>query len=232
MNKHFQLSADALKKELLTMGAMVEATIARSIRALRERNVEEARKVIHEDDLIDRLEVKIEEDCLKVLALYQPVAEDLRFVSTVMKINNDLERIADLSVNIARRAKKLAKAPALPLPELMVSMADATARMLRDSLKAFVDRDSILSKKVCIADDEVDGFHREIIDSVVELMKKKPESIELYIHFLWCSRNLERIADHVTNIAEDVVYMVDGEIIRHSDWESKEEKDPSKPVTH
>ncbi|MCB0405618.1 MAG: phosphate signaling complex protein PhoU [Bdellovibrionales bacterium] len=224
MNRHFLDSVEELKKELLTMAAMVEGLITRSVDALAARRDREAKVVIEEDDIIDRLEIKIEEECLKILALYQPVAEHLRFVTTVMKINNDLERIGDLAVNIARRAKRLAKHPPIEIPERLQTMADSTVKMLRNSLNAFMERDTILAKKVCLADDEIDRYHAELIPMISESMRRDPEKIDLFIHLLWSSRNLERIADHVTNIAEDVVYMVDGDIIRHTDWEFAEEK--------
>lgn len=228
MNRHFTDSVEELKKELLTMAAMVEGLITRSVHALVARREREARIVVEEDDVIDRLEIKIEEDCLKILALYQPVAEHLRFVTTVMKINNDLERIGDLAVNIARRAKRLAKHAPIEIPERLQSMSDGTVKMLRNSLNAFMERDTILAKKVCLADDEIDRHHATLIPLISESMRQDPDKIDLFIHLLWSSRNLERIADHVTNIAEDVVYMVDGDIIRHTDWEFPEEKIPGK----
>lgn len=224
MNKHFQLSLDDLKKELLTMGAMVENAIQQGISVIHDRRPDIAKTLIAEDDVVDKLEVKIEEECLKILALYHPVAEDLRFVTTVMKINNDLERIGDLAVNLAKRGKALAEAPPLNIPPQLKPMADAIMKMLRHSLNAFVERDSILARKVCLADDEVDAFHKTILTELTRAMKESPDKIELMVQLLWTSRNLERMADHVTNIAEDVVYMVEGAIIRHSAWDMPDGK--------
>lgn len=224
MNKHFQLSLDDLKKELLTMGAMVENAIQQGVAVIQERRPDIAKALIEQDDIVDRLEVKIEEECLKILALYHPVAEDLRFVTTVMKINNDLERIGDLAVNLAKRGRSLAAAPPFPIPPQFKPMAESIIKMLRHSLNAFVERDSILARKVCLADDEVDAFHKMILTELTQEMKVTPDKVDLLVNLLWTSRNLERMADHITNVAEDVVYMVEGSIIRHRMWEMPGDK--------
>ena len=215
MSKHMQGSLSDLKKKLLTMGGMVEEAVERAVQLLREPDVDEADHIITGDRAIDELELEIDDECLKVLALYQPVAEDLRFVSTVMKINNDLERVADLAVNTARRARDLKK----PLrPELSEPIQLATKRiikMLRNGLNAFVERDPITARKVIQADDAIDRYHSKMIKKLISYMTRHPGNIEDGVQLLWVSRNLERIADHITNMGEDIVYMVEGETIRH-----------------
>lgn len=216
MSIHLARDMEKLKKDLLTMGAMVEEAIYEAVTALRDRRPEVARDVIEGDDRIDRWEVEVEEECLKILALHQPVAKDLRFIASVMKINSDLERMGDLAVNIAERAAFLASLPPIPVPHQLGPMAEAAMRMARESLDAFVNCDSETARRICKADDEVDGYNREVIHELQELMERHPETIPRATHLFSVSRQLERIADHATNIAEDVVYMVEGEIIRHA----------------
>ncbi|MCK4606515.1 MAG: phosphate signaling complex protein PhoU [candidate division Zixibacteria bacterium] len=216
MTKHFQNEIERLKKKILRLTAMVEDALQKAVRAATERNVELAAEVIDTDKAIDAFEIEVEEDCLKILALHQPVAADLRYVVATLKINNDLERIADLAVNIAERAKELAFWPNESAPFDLTSMLDATMMMVRQSVDALVRQDVGIAHKVIHDDDLVDDFHRMAFRSVQKQIVTRPGSVEYYVSLLSVSRNLERIADHATNIAEDVIYMIEGEIIRHS----------------
>ncbi|MBI1849835.1 MAG: phosphate signaling complex protein PhoU [Planctomycetes bacterium] len=215
MSKHLCNELQKLRKHLLTMGGMVEEAVQKSVAGLLERKPEIAREVVSGDDRIDRAEVEVEEECLKVLALHQPVAEDLRFAAAVMKINNDLERVGDLAVNVAERAQFLATQPPIAIPVQLRAMADAASRMVRESLDAFVNRDVEAARRICGEDDQVDEYNREIIATLRRAMQSDPETIERALHLFSVSKYLERIADHATNVAEDVVYLVEGEIIRH-----------------
>ena len=215
MSKHLQIEIERLKKRLLAIGASVVEAIQKALLALEARRGEIAEQVIAGDQEVDQNEVQIEEECLKLLALYQPVADDLRFITAVMKINNDLERIADEAVNIAEHAAFLARTGPVPVPPQLGEITRAAMRMVRESLDAFVAGDVGEALRIRDEDDEVDRLTREIIQEVWKLMRKDPETIERATHLISVSRHLERIADHATNIAEDVVYMVDGRIIRH-----------------
>ena len=215
MSLHLHRDLEKLKKDILTVGAMVEAAARKSVAALRERRPDLAREVIDGDTRIDRWEVDVEEQCLKILALHQPVAEDLRFIAAVIKMNNDLERVGDLAVNIAERALFLAEEAPIPIPETLKVMTEAAMCMLRESLDAFVNRDAASARITCKKDDQVDQYNRDIIRELEQLMEADPTTIGRRILLFSATRQLERIADHATNIAEDVVYLVEGEIIRH-----------------
>lgn len=215
MARHLQREIESLKKKILSLGAIVETTVHNAIKSIEERDAALAKKIIQEDIEIDQTEVDIEEDCLKILALYQPVAIDLRFIVVVMKINNDLERIGDLAVNIAERSAYLASVPQVNEFFDFVRMSDQTEAMLKKSLDALVHLDSELAHEVITADDVVDDLNRTMYLKIQDAIPKHPEQINSLIHLLSVSRHLERIADHTTNIAEDVIYMVDGKIVRH-----------------
>jgi len=216
MSKHLKHDLERLEKRLLLLGARVEDTVRSSIHALLDRRADIAHKVIGADPEIDREEVEIEEECLKILALHQPVANDLRFTAACLKINNDLERIGDLAVNIAERAASMERAIAFPIPSSLRQMMEKTTSMLRRSLDSFVQANAALAREVMADDEEVDVANRKNIEAMVERMKAgSGNGVETALAFLSASKNLERIADHATNIAEDVVYMVEGEIIRH-----------------
>lgn len=215
MTKHFFREVERLKKEILVLSAMVEETLHQAVTAVVERNVVLAEKVIDNDNQIDKFEVDIEEDCLKVLALHQPVAIDLRFIVAVLKMNNDLERIGDLAANIASRGKSIAQAKKIAPPFDFDHMGGLVKSMLRKCLEALVNLDSKLAREVLQSDDEIDEMYRQVYRTVHERIKKDPEEVESLVHYLSASRNLERIGDHVTNIAEDVIYMAEGEIVRH-----------------
>jgi phosphate transport system protein len=217
MTVHLQRQFENLKKMILTLGTVVEESVDAAIQAVTRRDTDLAQKVIDEDARVDLMEVDVEEECLHTLALYQPVAFDLRFVVSVLKINNDLERIADLSVNIAEQAQFLALEAELDhVPFDLSGMARRVRGMLKRSLDALVNVDSELADSVVKMDDEVDIIHREMYQQIEQSMREEPHHIEQLIHLLSTSRHLERIADHCTNIAEDVIYMARGDIARHS----------------
>lgn len=215
MSIHLFRDLENVQKRVLTLAAAVEEVVEKSIRALIERDADMARALMASDTSIDLEENQIEEECLKILALHQPVAVDLRRVATIVKINSDLERMADLAVNIAERALSLAQGPEVAVPFLFRQMTDLTITMVRDSLDSFLKLDVTLAKRVCRMDDEVDRYNREIIDYVSEYIKESPANVDPGLHLFSAARQLERIADHATNIAEDVVYLVEGKIIRH-----------------
>lgn len=215
MSKHLHHSMDELKKNVLMLGSLVEESIESGAKALRDQDARLGAMVAADDDAIDDMELLIEDECLKLLALYQPVAEDLRFLCAVMKINNDLERLGDLAASMARRGGRIGQLLPPELVEQFDTMAREVIRMLRNVLQAFVERDPGAARLVVKYDDTVDGLHRNMIERVIAFMKLNPVHVEAGVHLVWVSRNLERIADHITNIAEDVVYMVEGETIRH-----------------
>jgi phosphate transport system protein len=215
MSIHLHRDLEDLQRRVVAMASAVEQAVEGAIHALFERDAELARKLMDGDTPIDLEENEIEEDCLKILALHQPVAGDLRRVTAVLKINTDLERMGDLAVNIAERAYALALLPEMPIPSTLRQMTDITNTMVRDSLDAFVNLNVQLAKRVCRMDDEVDRYNGEIIDLVSAFMKQAPANVESGLHLFSAARQLERIADHATNIAEDVVYLADGKIIRH-----------------
>lgn len=215
MSKHLQRDLENLQRDIVAQAAAVEDVVYKAIRALQERDVSVAQDIIAGDTSIDMQENHVEEECLKILALHQPVAVDLRRTAAILKINNDLERMADIAVDIAERALVLAQPPFIPVPENLQRMTDLTASMVRQSLDAFIQLDTRLARRVCRLDDEVDRYNDEIIHEVVATMKSAPELIEPGLSLFSATRHLERIADHATNIAEDVVYLVEGEIVRH-----------------
>lgn len=206
---------EKLKRQLLTLMAIVEEDVNKATRSLEERNVDLAREVIEDDERIDDMEVDIAEEGLKILALYQPVAVDLRFIISALRTNNELERIGDTAVNIAERAMFLSSQPPLDIKIDLAAMADKVQEMLRLSLDAFVNMDVVLARKVIKTDDLVDQMNREMIDAIYEQILKTPDRARALVHLHSATRHLERVADHATNIAEDVVYLVAGEIIRH-----------------
>ncbi|MBW1787195.1 MAG: phosphate signaling complex protein PhoU [Deltaproteobacteria bacterium] len=215
MKRHLQSELEKLKKRILSLGTMVEERVRMAIKALEKRDGELAEKIIHADREIDEIEVEIEEECLKIIALHQPVAVDLRFLSAVIKINNDLERIGDEAVNIAQRVSIIAKRPPLQINFDYAVMAEKAEAMLKNSLDALVNLDADLAYKVILADDEVDDLNAEVYDRVKEMIKAQPDRVTYLINLLLIARHFERIADHATNIAEEVIYMIEGVIPRH-----------------
>lgn len=215
MSLYWSREISNLKKLILSLGAIVEEQINKSVASLIKRDIDLAEEVIVRDKEIDQLEIKIEEECLKILALYQPVAQELRFVVTVLKMNNDLERMGDLAVNIAQRTEPLSHRDKIDLMSALQVLAEKTQRMVTRSLDSLVNTDVKTAKEVMESDDEVDRLTRELRDKIIEIVKANPERVEDYFQIRTVSRNLERIADQATNIAEDVVYLCTGEIIRH-----------------
>jgi len=219
MSYHLQRAVEKLKKDLLSLCALVEEQVQMAVRALLDRDEETATLLERRDAEIDQREVEVEEECLKILALHQPVAGDLRLIVSALKINNDLERIGDLAVNIARKAVAYAEQTPIEMPFDLAGMGEKTQSMLRDSLDALVNFDSKLAFSVCARDDEVDQMKRSVRLRAEEMMHENPGRIPVLLTLMAVARNLERIADHATNIAEDVIYMIEGKIIRHGEGE-------------
>ena len=215
MERVFDEELKALKGRILALGGLVEEQVQRSIKALVERDQDLARTTIEEDHLVNRMEVEVDEECVRLIALRQPAAGDLRFLTTAMKIVTDLERMGDLAVDTCERALELNEEPPLKPYIDIPRMADAAQRMLKESLDAFVNRDAALARKVCRDDDFVDDLNKQVFRELVSFMIEDPHTITRAIRISFISKYLERVADHATNIAEMVVYMVEGKIIRH-----------------
>ena len=215
MSKHLMRDLEKVKKTILTMGSVVEDAMNRAITAVTYRRPELAEDVLRGEDAINLMEIEIEEECLKILALHQPVAADLRFIIAMLGVNRDLERMGDLAVNIAERALYLAAHDPIQVPINFPEMMNKVRAMVRESLDALVNLDAPLARGVCRKDDEVDEINRQMFTILEDLIRREPETVDRAIHTLSVSRHLERIADLATNIAEDVVFMVEGEVIRH-----------------
>ncbi|MEX0688991.1 MAG: phosphate signaling complex protein PhoU [Pirellulales bacterium] len=215
MTRHIERQIEQLKERILRLGTLVEEAISKSITALINRDVPLAQRVMANDEEIDRMEVEVEEECLKLLALYQPVAADLRLVVAMLKINNDLERMGDLAKNIAKRVSQLAEHKPLDLPPEIRTMAMQAQDMVKQCLDAVVRGDPALARLVREEDDLVDDGRQRIQRRVMQGIKDDPEAVESLLRINSVSKHIERIADMATNIAEDVIYMVEGEIVRH-----------------
>lgn len=215
MSRHLLAEIEKLKRSLINMAGLVEETLMAAVRSLESRDRALALWVIDSDSRIDQMEVDIEEECLKVLALHQPVAIDLRFIVACLKINNDLERTADLAVNIAERSAYLATQDAIEIPFPLPTMASKTIAMLKRALDALVNMDPRMARAVRMLDDEVDAINRQAYASVQERIRVNLDEMDRLIHLLSVARHLERVADLATNIAEDVIYLVEGVIVRH-----------------
>jgi phosphate transport system protein len=214
--KHLDHEIARLKKQILSLAADVEEAVVKSVEAINSRDARIGAQVVDFDSHIDAVEVEVEEECLKLLALYQPVTQDLRFIVACIRLNSDLERIGDLAVNIAERAVYLASvAEPSEKPLDVGSMGRLVRSMLSGALNALVNLDATLARKVCAMDDEADAMHRGTFARVEEAVRRHPSEFATMTHYLSVSRYLERIADHATNIAEDVIYMVEGAIVRH-----------------
>ena len=215
MERHLDAELRHLKEELLRMASLAEGAIGLAVKALVSRDAELARQVIASDRDINMAEIEIDELCLKLLALHHPEAADLRFITMAFKINNDLERMGDLAVNIAERTLDLLKEPLLkPLIDIP-RMAELAQGMVKDSLDAFVRRDSELARNVCRRDDQVDQLNDQLFRELLTYMIQDPKSIERAVGLILVGRHLERVADHATNIAEDVIFMIEGKNIKH-----------------
>ena len=218
MARHLQKELEKIKKQILSLGAMVEDRVRMAGKAMAQTDAQLAARIVETDWEIDEMEVDIEEDCLKILALHQPVAVDLRFLIAVIKINNDLERIADEAMNIAERLISIFKRQDPGFRFDYATMFIKVAQMLKRSLDALVNLDVDLSFKIVMQDDEVDAMHRQAYQQTCDKMSEKPESIKYLLNYYLISRHLERIADHATNIAEEVIYLIEGEIVRHGKY--------------
>lgn len=221
---HFQKELEKLKENLLRMAALVEKVISDAVQSLMKRDSELAQKTITSDDAINDLEIAIEEMCLKLLALRQPMAIDLRFITAAMKIVTDLERLGDQAVNIAERAISLNQEPQLKPYIDLPRMAEIVQSMVKDVLDAFVRQDSKLARSVCERDDLVDGLNDQVFRELLTYMISDSKTITRAVHLMIVSRCLERIADHATNIAEDIIFMVDARVIKHH-AEEKEKRE-------
>ncbi|MBI1311491.1 phosphate signaling complex protein PhoU [bacterium] len=219
MSVHLQRDMDSIHRDLLSMCAQVEDMIHQAVDGLKKPSVETAERLKKLDDKIDDWDVRIENDCLKILALHQPVANDLRRICSVLKIIAELERVADLGVHIAERACGLMARPDVFVPEKLKEMANRAIDMLRRAIDSYVELDSKLARKLVAEDAQIDELNREIIRELTQRMQQSPDQVEPLMHLFSASRHVERVADHATNIAEDVVYMVEGEIIRHRNLE-------------
>lgn len=215
MTKHLERDLAELRRELVEQFSVVEQMIQHAVRSLTERRADLAASVIESDAIVDSTDIRIEEECLKLLALHQPVATDMRWLITVVKVNSELERMADLACNIAERAKALDLYPLFPAPDELGEMVATTTSMVKTALDSFVERDADKARKAIQCDDLVDTLNRVVIDHLLEMMKQESNLIEPAMHCFSASRHLERIGDLAENIAEDVIYLVEGDIIRH-----------------
>jgi phosphate transport system protein len=217
MSIHLQRDLESLENKMLTMCSLVAGVVHEGVAALEHPDTEHTRKMILHDDDIDECDVNIEDSCLKILALHQPVAADLRHIATAMKIGGELERIADLGVNIAERAAALVQLPAMTVSPKLSSMSRMAMQMVDDALAAYVNKDVITARRICALDSQVDELNRQIIAELTEVMQKEPQLVPPAMHLFSACRHIERIGDHATNIAEDVIYLVEGDIVRHRD---------------
>lgn len=218
MSLHLHRDLEKLKKEMLRLGNMVELAINNAFLALNNRDSSYVEEVVTNEEQINEMEVQIEEECLKILALHQPVAVDLRFLVVVLKVNNDLERMGDIAKNIAERAKDLMESGVIPdLGQPMQGLPDLVRTMVRSSLDSLVKLDDQLARKIIEMDDEVDQINRDMYAAVKSLVAEQPSVADSAINLLSCSRNMERIGDLATNIAEDVIFVVEGKVVRHAE---------------
>ena len=215
MTKHLDRELQHLRTSLVEQFGLVERMIQQSVRSLIQRDAGLAGEVIERDEEVDRADTHIEEECLKLLALHQPVATDMRWLVTVVKANSDLERMADLACNIAERSKSLDAYPLYPVPHEIEEMVSIATKMVRDALDAFVERDPAKAVAVIQEDDEMDSLNRTVILQLQKTMRESPDNVDPALHCFSASRHLERISDLATNIAEDVIYLVEGTIVRH-----------------
>ncbi len=214
-DKHYELQLRNLKETILKMGGLIEEMITCSVKVLTERNSRLHEELTIKEKEVNSLEMEIDEKCLEMLALRQPAASDLRFICIGLKISKDLERIGDLAVNISQQAMELNKEPQLkPYIDLPL-MATKSQKMVKEALDSFVHRDAQRAKSICEMDDEVDDLNEKIFDELVSFMQKSSDAVSRGTRLIACSKHLERVADHATNIAEQVIFMVQGQDIRH-----------------
>lgn len=221
IDQHYEAELAKLKEQVLKMGGLVETMIAQAMKAMVERHTELARAVIEQEKEVNLLEVGIDDRCFEMLALHQPAASDLRFIVIGLRVSKDLERMGDLAVNICQLAMDLNKEPQLKPYIDLPKMAAKTQEMVKGALDSFVRRDADQAQHVCEVDDEVDRYKHDIFKELVELMEKDPQAVSRGTRLILVSRHLERIADHATNIAEEVIFMVQGRDIRHGGRKKK-----------
>jgi phosphate transport system protein len=213
--RHFVEELDYLRSRLLEMSGLVEDSVHRSVLSLAEKDAQQAQRVLHNEAEINRMEIEIDDLATRLLALQQPMATDLRFITAAIKINNDLERMGDLAVNIVERALSLMHEPLMkPLIDIPL-MADRVQAMIRKSLDAFVKKDAELARNVLVSDDAVDELCGSVYTELISYMERDPKTVRQAISLMFVARNLERLADHATNIAEDVLFLVQGVDVRH-----------------
>ncbi len=215
MQRHFDVELDELKEKVSAMGRTVEEQLEGAIGSLLNRDADKAREIIARDHQVNAMEVAIDEECIRLIALYQPEARDLRFIITAMKIITDLERMSDLASNVCERVIELKEELPYPIPPAIPQMGEIAREMLLSALTAFITRDTKLALDVCRRDEEVNVIHRELIRSIVTGLAHDPDRVSPAVRILFMSRSLERFADHVTNVAEIIVYLVEGKVIRH-----------------
>jgi len=216
MPVHIQKEIDKLKKQIVLLAGSVEKRVADAVKSIDQRDAQLAQLIKDTDQAIDQTEVEVEEECLKILALYQPVAMDLRFIVAVLKINSDLERIGDEAVNIAGRSLNINAYPRIEINFDLKTLARNVMAMLKRSLDALVNMDAAMAHAVIDSDDEIDDTVQKLFQQVKNEIRRQPEKIDYIIEYMRINRHLERIADHATNIAEDIVYMIEGKIVRHN----------------
>lgn len=215
MIRHFHHDLEALRDRLSEMAGRAETALTKSVEAVRMRDARLAEAIFGEDLEIDRIEIEIEERCLSFLGLQQPVARDLRFLVAAIRIATDLERVGDHAVNIAQGAKKLAAFPAFKLPPDIPRMGDLAISMLRESVSAWLAGDAVLAKEVCARDVEVDSYKAQVFAQLSSKMIRDPDSVPRALQYLLVSRNLERVADLATNIAEEAIFVAEARVIKH-----------------
>lgn len=224
MSLHLEREINHLKKRIVSLCVIVEECVKESVKAIEEKSEESIRRVLEKDALIDEMEIEVEEECLKLLALHQPVAVDLRFIVAVLKLNNDLERIGDLAVNITEQVEFIIQHKPVNISFDFIGMFEKSISMVKRSLDSLVEWDVNIARDVCKADDEVDDLNRQMFELVKKGVRNNPPDADVLICYLSISRHLERIADHATNIAEDVIYMIEGNIVRHMKTDDSRKK--------
>ena len=225
MERHVDQELKELNKDILKMGALAEEAIYKSIEALKNRDKAQAQEVISADNKIDELELAIDEKCIDLIARYQPMAGDLRFIATGMKINAELERIADLAVDISQRVLELVDKPLLkPLIDIP-KLSTIAQNMIKEAIDSFINKDTNLAKKVVLSDSEADKLRNMVCDELInDYIARDASSANRAVSLLLIARHLERICDHTTNIAEDVIYIVEAEVVKHHPERLKEDK--------
>jgi phosphate transport system protein len=215
MERHFLRELESLKTSLIKMGSVVEENIAFAIRTVLEKSSDLAHKVIETDKRVDALEIEIDNAIIDLLALQQPLASDLRFIIAAQKINNDLERIGDHAVNIAEAAETLCTLPSVEMLEEIPKMADITKKMLKDALDSFILLDPVKARLVIVTDDQIDDLNRLVARRIIELIRSNTQTVECGLELSSVSRNLERVADLATNIAEEVIFHTQARVVKH-----------------